>query len=265
MRPQVPHAAPAPVPACKTRRQRVLSTARSVMRRWIVCSIALFLICTSGLWAQSAFQNLDFESANVAPIPAGQYGGLVPITNAIPFWTGYLGTNQWTQVLQNNLTLGQASIGLYGPVSPAGVILQGQYTVVLQAGFNPFDGLQSFVGASLAQVGLVPANANSILLDVVTWGTNFTLSFAGQGISLSPVGSGPNYTVYGGNIAPFSGQAGELKLTILPTVDDPENSAFVDAISFSTQPIPEPSALSLLLAGITALILWHRRTCRKPA
>ena len=54
-----------PIPTCKTGGQRVLSMARSVMRRASFYSLVLHLACTSSLWAQGAFTNLDFESASL--------------------------------------------------------------------------------------------------------------------------------------------------------------------------------------------------------
>ncbi|MGD0649804.1 MAG: hypothetical protein ABSA97_01445 [Verrucomicrobiia bacterium] len=165
------------------------------MRKGLVYSLVLYLSCTSGLLRQT-FQNLDFEDADLAPV---QYGGFVPITDAIPHWTGYLGTNQVTQVLQNNSTLGDASIDIFGPDWPYGGIIQGQYTALLQCGGNPFTRDSSdLLDASLAQVGLVPVSAKSIQLEVFPWlGASFAVSFDGQAIPLSPVGSGPSYTLYG--------------------------------------------------------------------
>src|SRR6266436_309416 len=88
-----------------------------------------------------AFVNLDFESADLTPIPPGQFGGSAPIGFALPGWTGYLGTNRVSSVLQNNLTLGTASLDILGPNwnNVGGIrIIDGQYTVMLQPGFDPF-------------------------------------------------------------------------------------------------------------------------------
>lgn len=112
------------------------------MRKGIVCSLLLYLSCASTLFAQ-AFQNLDFEDANLSPISEGEYGGLVPITDAIPYWTGYFNTKQVSQVLQNNLTLGAPSIDILGPNWPSSYIIQGQYTLPQMSPFSlPNDWLR---------------------------------------------------------------------------------------------------------------------------
>jgi len=225
------------------------------MKKWVVCFLFVYLGYTSVLWAQ-AFQNLDFEDANLSPIPPGQYGGLVSIADAFPYWTGYLGTNQVTQVLQNNFTLGNASIDIFGPDLSTASLLQGQYTLVLQAGQDPFRTFDiNLINASLAQVGLVPANAKSIMLEAAGAGTNFTVSFAGQTISLTPLGNGPNYTLFGGDITSFTGQVGELRLS---TLSPSGPGVLLDAISFSTEAIPEPSALGLVVAGVLGLFFSKR-------
>jgi hypothetical protein len=229
------------------------------MRKGFLCSLLVYLGYTTALCAQ-AFQNLDFEDATLSPVPAGQYGGLVPVTDAFPHWTGYLGANQVTQVLQNNSTLGDASIDIFGPDWPYGGIIQGQYTALLQCGGNPFTHDSSdLLDASLAQVGLVPVGAKSIQLEVSPWlGASFAVSFDGQALSLSPVGSGPTYTLYGGDISAFAGQVGELRLTTLSTATAPYSGVYFDAITFSPDAIPEPSCLSLVLVGVACLAFWHR-------
>ena len=226
------------------------------MRKGIVHSLLLYLGFTSALWAQ-AFQNLDFEDANLSPVPDGQLGGPVSITNAFPDWTGYIGMNQVALVLQNNATLGEASIDIYGPHFPASAVLQGQYSAVLGAGGNPFG--SGSANASLVQFGLVPTDAKSVFLEIA--GTNFSMSFSGQTIPLSAIGSGSNYTLYGGDISAFAGLVEELSVSTV----DPTGPGFIfDDIQFSPDAIPEPSSLNLLVIGALGLALWHR-TRRRTA
>lgn len=217
-----------------------------------VCSLLLYLSCASTLFAQ-AFQNLDFEDANLSPIPEGQYGGLVPITNAVPYWTGYFNTKQVSQVLQNNFTLGAPSIDILGPNWGSSSIIQGQYTLVLQSGTDDHpDFTNVLYNAAVGQVGVIPVNSKSILMKVS--GANFSVSFAGQVIPVSILGSGPNYTLYGGDVSAFGGQLGELRLSSAFLPGDPySGGGAIDDISFSTQAIPEPSTLALTVAALTLL------------
>jgi hypothetical protein len=129
--------------------------------------------------AQFAFQNLGFESAQLAPVPANQYGGRVSMDLALPGWVGYTGPRQATFALQNNFNLGGPVISILGPNwTTNNGIIAGRYTAALQAG-----GLQEgFVNTWIAQTGLVPQGSLSIRLKA--WGTDFSVSFAGQNVSL---------------------------------------------------------------------------------
>src|SRR5437867_1754207 len=91
-------------------------------------------------FAQGTFQNLDFEMANVPDIPQGQTWSDVLITEGLPGWTGYsyLGTNPIPTVLHNNQSAGAPRIAIWGPQWSPSQILQGQYTVHLQAGIGGF-------------------------------------------------------------------------------------------------------------------------------
>jgi hypothetical protein len=221
---------------------------------WWVVGLAL-LLSAAGAVGQGTFQNLGFESANLSPVPAGQYGGSVFSLDAIPGWTGFLGTNQVTQVLQNNYTLGVASIDIIGPDWSFGGIIEGQYTVVLQPGLGPFE---DNVSASITQVGLVPANAQSLLFKAATF-SPFSVSLAGQTLSLVSLGTGPNYTLYGADISSLAGQTGALTITALAAYNTTD---YFDSFQFSNLPIPEPGEFGLSVLG--ALVLgW--RVLRKRA
>jgi hypothetical protein len=209
------------------------------------------------------FVNLDFEQANLSPVPPGQYGSFVPITKGLPGWTGYLGTNPVTQVLQNNYTLGDACIDIIGPSSTSGII-EGRYTVVLEEGVPPGNPFAAAINASISQLGLVPATANSLQFKE-SGNVAFTVSFAGQRLNLIPLGVGNgvglNYTLYGADISQFAGQAGTLTITELAgpgTV--PATPDYFDSIVFSPQIVPEPNALGLF--GIGACYFVGRRTRR---
>src|SRR5450759_5220876 len=93
--------------------------------------VSIFIWAACSVPGQGTFRNLDFESANLLPIPSGLFGGPVASLDAIPGWKAFLGTAQVTQVLQNNLTLGNASISVLGPYFSLGgimeSIIEGQY------------------------------------------------------------------------------------------------------------------------------------------
>ncbi|MGA2555128.1 MAG: PEP-CTERM sorting domain-containing protein [Verrucomicrobiota bacterium] len=227
----------------------------------------LFVHLSSGfcVWlsaqAQGDLQNLNFEAANLPVIPAGQYGGEVPVSSALPGWTVYLGSSQQTQVLHNYAYNSTATVDILGPNWQEGhgytfEIIDGQYSVFLQSGNDP-NNIALLDNASIAQTGTVPANAES--LQFKAWqlyvGT-FSVTFNGN--SLSPVAlssgqspSGQPYTVYGADIAAYAGETGQLEFTQLYNGADP--ALLLDDITFSPNAIPEPSPLALILMGGLAL------------
>jgi hypothetical protein len=61
------------------------------------------------------------------------------------------------------------------------------------------------------------------------------------------------YHEWGVDISGFAGQVGELRFSIGPGT---AGSSFLDFIQFSTQPIPEPSALAMI--GLGGLVFGRR-------
>ena len=204
-----------------------------------------------------AFVNLDFESANLTAVPAGQFGGYVSSTNAIPSWTAFIDGIQTTQVLQNNGTLGAPSSSIWGPNSPSVGIFQGQSSVILTAGVGGHT-------TSLSQTGLVPVSAASLLFEAApnySGAGTFLVSLGGQNLNYFALSTGANYTLYGADISAFGGQTETMTFS-----DTSIGSNFsyeeLDAIQFSTSPIPEPSALGLSALG--GLFLACRRWRKSP-
>jgi hypothetical protein len=196
-------------------------------------SILLFVVNQPG-YPQGSFYNLDFENPE-PPLNAS----VVPISNALSGWTGNIGGTQVDSVFYNTVSIGAAAISLQGPgsLSP---ILQGSYSVGLQ---------RSSAGppttAAVGQTGLIPQNTKSLTLFAAP-GSVFQATFAGQLIPLFQIGAGPNYVILGGDISEVAGLTGELRF---------QGGGFLDNIQFSTQPIPEPSTLALLLSGGVFLVL----------
>src|SRR5208282_1927888 len=149
----------------------------------------------------------------------------------------------------DNYTLGEASIDItsYGPD-----VIEGQYSVVLQPGFDPF-GSGKNVGASISQTGLVPANARSLQFKAYDYQGSypapvFSVSLAGQNLALVTLGTGSNYTLYGADISAFAGQVGAL--TIATSAQPNRDPYYFDSFIFSPSSVPEPSVMSLAIICI---------------
>ena len=219
-----------------------------------------FLLALLSAQAQGTFQDLNFEAATLAPT-IGLYGGEVPISSALPGWKASIGGVAVTQVLQNNYTLGAASIDIFGPnwnLTEPGII-DGNYTVYLQA-FNTGQG-----NVSLWQNGTIPANAESLQFSAwqhLSVNEAFSVSFAGNSLALVALGSGQSpsgqaYTVYGANIAPYAGETGQLDFTAYG--GNGPDWLELDDITFSPNAVPEPNTLALILTGGLALAARRRR------
>jgi hypothetical protein len=221
----------------------------------IIVSSLLALFASPCVYAQGAFQNLNFEAANLSPISTGQYGGAVAISAALPGWSASIAGVPVTQLLQNNYTLGAASIDIFGPswnsVNPG--VIDGNYTVYLQA-FSTSEG-----NVSLWQNGTIPANAASLQFSAWQFpSVNEALSvtFAGNSLSLvllstGESASGQTYDVYGADVAAYAGQTGQLEFTSFGGQGPDEVE--LDDITFSPNAVPEPNTLALLVMGGVAL------------
>jgi hypothetical protein len=215
-----------------------------------IVSSAILTVATGDATAQGTFENLDFEAAN---IPAGTSAGTtISASEGVPGWSAS------PYVVYDGASLGGAFVSIIDSKSPYGV-LQGNYSVILFGGSQPPPGT-----ATLSQTGLVPANAQSIQMDVAyPFGTqfagSFTVALGSQTISMSPLQTLANYTIYGGNVAAYAGDVETLTITQYdvapPTV--PPSAMELDNIIFSNQPIPEPQTWTLLLCGAGALSLWR--------
>jgi hypothetical protein len=227
---------------------------------WVAWLVA-FCASPDSAKAQETFTNLNFESANLPAIPAGQTGSSVAITAALPGWSASIGGVQDTQVLQNNYDLGTPSVDIFGPnwtsVDPG--IIQGNYTVFLQASIQPYD-------VSLWQNGTIPANAETLQFSAWEWlpaRTSFNVSFDGN--TLSPVvlssgqtATGQPYTTYGVNIAAYENETGKLEFTAVANNNGPSWTE-LDHISFSTNVVASPEPSMVALTAIGGLLFGARK------
>lgn len=102
---------------------------------WIsVASIAvLVLIGAQHGHSQGTFQNLDFESPILPLVRDANFE--VPISKAMPGWSGYVGGAPVGTVVYNTVSLGAPAVNLQGPGSMIRPAIQGSYTVGLQTSF----------------------------------------------------------------------------------------------------------------------------------
>jgi hypothetical protein len=224
------------------------------MKKWVICFFFLCLGYASGLCAQ-AFQDLDFESATLVPIPSDPYNR-VYFSLALPGWSGFSGTNQLNAALYDSIFLDSTGIGIMDTNSHYfGGVIQGNYTAFLEAGSQLFTG--SPADASLAQTGLVPVGTKSLSFFAESFGP-FSVSLGGTNLNLVsfPV-AGQNYNLYEADISAFAGQTTELEFTLFSEEPSGLNAMSLDDILFSPDAIPEPSSLILVLVGVACLVFWQ--------
>jgi hypothetical protein len=212
--------------------------------------------CALAAYGQGTFQNLDFESANVSGYPRGSDS--VPVSAAFPGWNVFYsspsGTNAATRVSYDAISLGGALASINDSGTGFGFApLEGSYSAFLFGGGNPAN-----VSTTLSQTGLVPSNAQSLQMEVGTYGgpSLFTVSLGGQYINMVPLASYANYVLYGGNISALAGQGATLNLTAPPPAQGAPSFFLLDDIVFSTESIPEPGVLDLSALG-ALLVGWR--------
>lgn len=212
-----------------------------------------FLATYTFAHGQGTFVNLNFESANLPVLFPGQQGGLVPVTNALPGWQAFLGTDPQSTVWYNTPTISSdAVIWIVGPNFQFWNPIEGNFTVALAAG----SGGTGFLSASLSQTGLVPSTTKSLQAKIVTGPEDFVFSLGGVAIPMYALSISPDYTLYGGEVSAFAGQTAELRITAPSMPSDPFYGFRLDSIVFSPNQVPEPSTVGLLLFG--ALFLGWR-------
>lgn len=207
---------------------------------------------------QGTFQNLGFESASIVPIPGDPYGR-VQFSPAFPGWTGYVGPAQATAALYNSYFLGTSAISILnnGWPYPFGGVIEGNYTVLLQAGVIE-DPNPSPADTTLLQTAIVPNTAQSLRFRAQQPGSlspaiSLEVTLGGEQLLLTPLGSGANYTLYGADIHMFASRTAELSFTVPSPPDRDITYVFLDSIQFSDQPVPEPGIFGLCALGVVML------------
>jgi hypothetical protein len=230
---------------------------RDVMKtKWATLSMGVWLGTTSVFHGQG-FINLDFESATVPltqpPSPPGV--PTVDIAVALPGWSAFIGSNQVNSVMYNNQTLDTSSVALLRNNYPFISVIEGAFSVFLMGGRTEVaPGTFILTDTALRQTGLVPIAAQSMQFrarQVVPPLSSIAVSLGEEALSVVPLQVTSEYTLFGVDVTTFQGQTKELQFTVLHSTDGGGGIGFLlDSISFSNEPIPEPSTIGLIALGV---------------
>jgi hypothetical protein len=236
---------------------------KSHLRFFLNCCVVIFFMSTLLRDGKADFINLDFELAQITPLPPSEtVFGDVSFADAFPGWTGHFSglfvDQPVTRATYNNLTLGLYNISIvrhpwdFSDVWP---VIQGNHMAILQSGTGQ-------TSAILKQTGRVPASATTIEIKAGHRDRddpNFSrlrVTLGGANIQLFPAQQIADYVVFRGDISSFSGQIRELTISTNSISNISHWSTSVDQISFSNLPVPEPSSLGL--CGIGCCVLSYR-------
>ena len=201
--------------------------------------VALFIAVQNG--QAQGFVNLNFESANVSGFSPNSSD--VPISSALPGWSGAYGSTPVSQVWYDGISLG-------------GTIISVVDNKVSDSSFDPIQGVYSaylFGGSSdaaaISQTGLVPTGTKSLQVKIQSRGTPFNVTLGGQTLNLIPLQTSSAFTLYGADISSSAGLTEALSFTSPTTAGVPPNFLEVDGVVFSPSSVPEPCTWALLLCG----------------
>ena len=225
--------------------------------------VVVLLAILQNLYGQG-FVDLNFEAATLVPVP-GSGGSFVEFAQAFPGWSESPGAKT-TYAVYDTVAIDSTAISIMDtnpyPIASSfdGVVIQGEYSAILAAGLGSNN---APTDVTLSQTGMVPVGTESLQFkaNVPFDGSGaFTVTLGDQTLSLTVLGTGTNYTLYGANVSQWAGQTADLAFTELAENPHREDQYLVlDAIQFSPEPIPEPSVIGLF--SISGLYLcWRMRS-----
>lgn len=237
------------------------------MKRSKFTFLCLIVGCAHVSAQAQGFVNLDFESATLVPVSGDPYGA-VQFSKAFPGWAESSGTFD-VNALSNNIFLDSSGISIinsgFKNGLTAGGVIQGNYTAILQAGYGS-SGMPTDM--SLSQTGLVPLGTQSLqfeafqAVDGASAIIPFGVMLGGQDLSLTVISNTLNYTLYGADVSAWAGQTAQLSFTVFTENPHLDNQyLYLDAIQFSSSPVPEPSELAFAALGA---FLFGFRCWRQP-
>ena len=207
------------------------------------------LLFIARLGHSQSFINLNFEGAVINTNGAPPFS--VVASSAILGWTAYIGGIAQTYIVYDTIPLAAAEVTLQGTNTsiPSLFPIQGDFTIAL---FGAAPSAPQQQSAAIGQTGQIPVNA----LSLIFWGNVglSDVSFNGQTLAVSLLGSTANYNIYGANISSYAGQTGQLLFASQPGTSD-----VIDNIQFSTSPVPEPNIMGLLALGGLFLAACRRQ------
>jgi hypothetical protein len=212
-----------------------------------IFAIILLLVGKQFGFSQS-FVNLDFESANVSGFSPNSSD--VPISSALPGWSGFYGSTPVSQVWYDGISLGGTIISVVdNKVSDSSFDpIQGVYSAYLFGG--------SSIAATISQTGLVPIGTKSLQVEIQSQGTPFDVALGGQALHMIPLQTSSAFTLYGANIPnSFAGSSETLSFTSPIPAGVPPNFLELDDIAFSPNSVPEPATWALIMCGMAVFTL----------
>jgi hypothetical protein len=233
------------------------------LSRWAIeikHALVTFLVLGMAVagFAQS-FQNMGFEAATLVPLENSSMGEVQAVP-AFPGWTAYRGASVAPFVLYDNMTLDGVNVSIVDTNKPYGLQIldrafQGKFTALLQAGFGAL-GPPNRDSAAVAQTGLIPASAKTLLFDanvVSTRADQFTVSLAGQNLPFFALASFTNYVLFGVDISGFAGQTQEIRFTAYPNPPPgyAMNMVYLDDVRLSSAAPGAPPFLFRPPQGLT--------------